>query len=134
MQAKTITAIAALLITSAALADIKDEAALKEAHDHITRDLKDPSSAQFRDEKVYWGISKDSGAPYSIVCGEVNAKNSYGAYVGFQPYYFSESKGEMASDKNKMFTTFWTVYCVTIPKKLAEKAAEVTAPTNEPVQ
>lgn len=41
--------------------------------------LKDPSSAQFRN--IY--ISKKTD---DVVCGEVNAKNSYGGYNGFKTF------------------------------------------------
>lgn len=39
--------------------------------------LKDPESAQFRNVRTVHGI----------VCGELNAKNSFGGYVGFEPFY-----------------------------------------------
>lgn len=38
--------------------------------------LKDPSSANFRNERLRAGF----------VCGEVNARNSQGGYVGFKRY------------------------------------------------
>lgn len=40
--------------------------------------LKDPDSAQFR-----WPAPKEWGS----YCGWVNAKNSYGGYTGFKPFY-----------------------------------------------
>ncbi|MEA3233921.1 hypothetical protein OP492_04555 [Pseudomonas mosselii] len=40
--------------------------------------LKDPESAQFRNDRV---VGKDG-----TVCGEVNGKNSLGVYVGFSRY------------------------------------------------
>lgn len=43
----------------------------------ITVDLKDPSSAQFRNERM-----SESG----WLCGEINSKNSYGAYTGFKRF------------------------------------------------
>lgn len=54
-----------------------DETMLRSAF----RDLKDPSSAQFRDIKY----RADKGA--WTICGEVNAKNSMGAYTGFQKFH-----------------------------------------------
>lgn len=39
--------------------------------------LKDPASAQFRDERL---------TPGGVLCGEVNAKNAMGGYVGFRKY------------------------------------------------
>lgn len=48
----------------------------KEARDFITKDLKDPASTEFRNE-----VFKDN-----VLCGELNSKNSYGAYVGFKKF------------------------------------------------
>lgn len=45
--------------------------------DLISRKLRDPDSAKFRDSFV----SRKSGAP--VVCGYINGKNAYGAYPGF---------------------------------------------------
>lgn len=47
--------------------------------------LKDPGSAQFRNiqkPKKFWGKSLTLN-PYWLICGEVNAKNSFGGYTGF---------------------------------------------------
>ena len=44
--------------------------------------LKDPESAQFRNIKV---VINTEGR--KSVCGQVNAKNSYGGYTGFQSFY-----------------------------------------------
>lgn len=43
----------------------------------VRAELKDPDSAEFR-----WPIPKDK----NIYCGWVNAKNSFGGYIGFQPF------------------------------------------------
>lgn len=48
----------------------------------IARAMKDPMSAQFRD---MYAITRGTGD--DTVCGEVNAKNSYGGYVGFRLFY-----------------------------------------------
>lgn len=42
--------------------------------------LKDPGSAEFQNTFV----SRKLGGP--VVCGEVNAKNSFGGYTGFQRF------------------------------------------------
>ena len=47
------------------------------AHKRVAPSLFDPSSAQFRH------LSTRDG----VLCGEVNAKNRYGAYVGFRPFF-----------------------------------------------
>lgn len=41
----------------------------------VVERLSDPQSAQFRNEVIYGG---------TIVCGEVNARNRMGGYVGFR--------------------------------------------------
>lgn len=47
--------------------------------------LMDPSAAQFRN---MFAISRGMGD--DTVCGEMNAKNAYGAYTGFKPFYVDE--------------------------------------------
>jgi len=49
--------------------------------DAITNtNLKDPSSATFKNVRVVRKTDR------KLVCGEINAKNSFGAYVGYQPF------------------------------------------------
>ena len=65
---------------------------------HMTRILKDPESAQFRNysiPKKDWlsdypsGFSLDYPIYFGwLVCVDINAKNSYGGYTGVKPYYF----------------------------------------------
>lgn len=45
--------------------------------------LKDPSSAQFRGDYI---------TSIGSVCGEINGKNGFGAYVGFKRYMSSREK------------------------------------------
>lgn len=47
--------------------------------------LRDPDSAQFR--KLH--ATRQAETVY--VCGEVNAKNGYGGYDGFEPFYVASS-------------------------------------------
>lgn len=48
----------------------------------VANSMKDPSSVQFRNLRR----KNDRFNDHNIVCGEVNAKNSYGGYVGFVPF------------------------------------------------
>lgn len=50
-------------------------------HDGVKKSLKDPGSARFGGHAA--GISADGTI---LVCGLVNARNSYGGYTGDQPY------------------------------------------------
>lgn len=51
------------------------------AKERISARLKDPSAAQFRNLFL-----ADKESP--TLCGEINGKNSYGAYIGFTRFYF----------------------------------------------
>lgn len=46
----------------------------------VTGKLRDPRSAQFRNVRMI----VNGGT--SVVCGEVNARNGYGGYNGFEPF------------------------------------------------
>jgi hypothetical protein len=48
-------------------------------------ELKDPTSALFRN--VRKGTDKFS----HMICGEINGKNSFGAYAGYSPFYYSST-------------------------------------------
>lgn len=48
----------------------------------VARDLKDPGSIQTRNIRGYRAATGDR-----IICGEFNAKNSFGAYAGFSGFY-----------------------------------------------
>lgn len=69
--------------------------------------LTDPSSVQYRNVKAY---SED------IVCGDVNAKNKMGGYVGFEPFIFNGRKlGEV---QMKFVTTVdQELWCNNNPQK-----------------
>lgn len=78
MKKVLLAAVAALCCSTALAQDppALDEVALRAAF----KDLKDPASAQFRHIRY----KADKGA--WTMCGEVNAKNSYGAFTGFQKF------------------------------------------------
>lgn len=52
---------------------------ISEAKTEVEKDLRDPMSAQYRNVRVLPG-------QMTVVCGEVNAKNAYGGYVGFRRF------------------------------------------------
>ncbi len=47
--------------------------------------LKDPDSAKFADVRVF--RFEALGFVYTMTCGELNARNSYGGYVGAKPFW-----------------------------------------------
>lgn len=54
----------------------------------LVTNYKDPGTVQFRD--VYVIRWEDKGREVYSLCGEINAKNSYGAYIGFVPFFVDQ--------------------------------------------
>lgn len=55
---------------------------IDELKNELTNNFKDPTSAIYRSTSLRKNISEERYA----LCGEVNAKNSYGGYIGFQRF------------------------------------------------
>ena len=88
-----------------------NRAVIAKAEQSVKQDLKDPDSAEFSDETVKG--DPDTGT----VCGRVNAKNSFGGYVGYRKFYFHPTTGKSfveASDPadNKGLDLIWKFDCV----------------------
>lgn len=102
----TITAaLGAAIALSPAHAGSITDAALEKAKTAITWTLKDPESVRWRRVKV---------ASNGNVCIEVNAKNSYGGYAGFELYFYNGRTGEVVGDEN--YGWMWCQHFVTMPK------------------
>ncbi len=68
--------------------------------------LKDSSSAEFRD--VFFN---NNGIP--VACGEVNSKNSFGAYSGYQRFIYAGSVlTVLEEDVSDDIEAVWNKYCV----------------------
>jgi hypothetical protein len=81
----------ALMLASAAIAagpkaSTHASRVVAEAKTLAAQGLRDPQSAQFRNV-VTKSIAENR---LLMVCGEVNAKNAYGGYVGFQRFVYVE--------------------------------------------
>ena len=72
----------------------------------IVSTLKDPESARFRNVQVKW----------EAVCGEVNAKNSYGGYVGFRRFYAIDGT-DLHMENDRFDEAQWTRFCSSNAKK-----------------
>lgn len=59
--------------------------------------LKNPDSAQFRDEVIY----RNDILEANVLCGELNAHNSWGAYTGFSPFITFKSKAYSIDATNR---------------------------------
>lgn len=53
------------------------------AKHELTSEFKDPDAALFRGAAVY----QQAGGKDLYLCGDVNAKNSFGAYIGYAPFF-----------------------------------------------
>ena len=73
----------------------------------VKQKLKDPKSVQFRNVYFHRGAS---GTP--VTCGEVNSKNSFGGYSGYQRFV-SAGKPELTFLQEQVsdFTQVWNTLC-----------------------
>jgi hypothetical protein len=78
-----------------------------EGKNAVKQKLKDPSSAQFR--HVYFHRGADD---VPMTCGEVNSKNTYGGYGGFQRFV-SAGKAELTFLEEQVsdFSSVWDRFC-----------------------
>jgi hypothetical protein len=94
-------------------ANPEDGALIESSKVRVARDLKDPASVQFRDVVVV------RNGKSVTVCGEYNAKNSYGAYVGFQKFFASPgsaiTEGESAAARPE-YLMLWAHLCQPRPQ------------------
>lgn len=92
---RRIFAAAICVLITPTIANAKPSPEIDQAKARIANLLKDPSSAQFKNVTY---APPPEGAKSGTVCGWVNAKNSYGGYVGFKPFYVSGRSAEMRDD------------------------------------
>jgi hypothetical protein len=80
---------------------------IAKAKSDITRNFKDPSSVQWRNLFV-------SGDQMPVLCGELNGKNSYGAFVGFRRFYAAANTSLQEIEDAKhpaMMNGMWPSMC-----------------------
>jgi len=68
-----------------------------EAKEAVSREMRDPSSVQFRDVK---SVKQADGS--TAVCGEYNAKNAFGAYVGFERFSYHSGRAYLQKSNPDM--------------------------------
>lgn len=68
----------------------KQQLWIVKSHDAIKARLRDPGSADFRNSRFY------SGGSAPVVCGEVNSKNGFGGYSGFQRFIAAGDVSDLA--------------------------------------
>ena len=103
----------ALTALSAAAQDKGHGAFVAQAKEVVTKNFKDPEGARFRNLAVY-----RSNTGSLALCGEVNAKNGFGAFVGYRAFLATVENASLREEGDDMlFDTLKTVYC---DKKLAD--------------
>lgn len=70
---------------------------------NVVADLfNDPDSVKFRNVGIY---QKEEGEE-RYVCGQVNAKNLYGAYVGYKWFYATQTKAQIVTNQDGRLDSF----------------------------
>ncbi|WP_141687427.1 hypothetical protein [Pseudomonas putida] len=84
--------------SAAAMTEIRNQRVAREFVEGV---LKDPSSAEFRNQRG--------------LCGEVNSKNSFGGYVGFKKFIAASREMVVFENDGRMnpgdFETAWSTHC-----------------------
>ena len=96
-----------------------DAEILKMVRDSVTEEFKDPESAKFRNERVFrtkvYPKNRETGEVEEregiYVCGEVNGKNSYGAYVGYRDFWSNWLFTAMEDDETSLSSYVFLHYC-----------------------
>lgn len=81
---------------------------LAAGRERVMQMLRDPESARF--QGLFEGYDRKKRE--IVVCGEVNAKNGLGGYVGFVPFYSSQTKTELGGrDGGFFFVRRFNEFC-----------------------
>jgi hypothetical protein len=88
----------------------KSAAKLKASlRERLLRGLNDPESARIRGE--FLSLS-DGDPPTVSLCGEINAKNRMGGYVGYGRFIVADDGQVILEDsEGKSFAYTWPVWC-----------------------
>lgn len=84
----TILVAGALLVSGCSREPTAEEELIADAKAAVAATLKDPDSAKFR------AVVAD--VDNKLVCGEVNGKNSYGAYAGYSAFFSDQGYAQIA--------------------------------------
>lgn len=96
----TILVLAASLMPPAAVAAPAQSPMAKRAQSIISARMLDPDSLQLRSTKVV--TAQVNGETQRVLCGEYNAKNKFGGYVGFRGFAYepTDLKGVLTFDNS----------------------------------
>ncbi len=90
--------------------EMKQMAWILTGKDTVKAKLKDPESADFRNVRFF------SGGGIPVACGEVNAKNGFGGYNGFERFIATGPEGAfLESEVSDGIGKVWNRFCVAAP-------------------
>lgn len=94
-----------VVITDYLHASVKQLAWIERGEDLVRQMMKDPDSAKF--QNVFFAQSE-----IPVTCGEVNSKNSFGAYIGYQRF-LSAGRAELTFVESQVddFGSVWRQFC-----------------------
>ena len=106
--------IAVAMVALPAASQDKGHAAFVAKAKHVlTKNFKDPEGSRFRNVAVYRTNLGDLS-----LCGEVNAKNGFGAFVGYRRFYADLDNATLREDgDDTLFDALSIGYC---SKKIAD--------------
>lgn len=105
------------------------EAAKAKAVDAIKYTLKDADSAKFRNFTPFfkmfhtYGFTGGSEALWTL-CVEVNTRNSFGGYTGYNWWVVKFKDGEPVEDKAGIFKPPYPAYCIEAPTDPSRRAPD----------
>ena len=73
---------------------ISNEELFKRARQAVVASVKDPDFVKFGPKFERYARATQTGQPYEVVCGTVNAKNSFGGYTGMKMFAWIASEVE----------------------------------------
>lgn len=77
--------VAAAVGLSLTACTMSEGVAVSAAQDMIAKQFKDPDSAQFQNVRLV-DPGSNPNRHWGTICGEVNARNGFGGYVGFKQF------------------------------------------------
>jgi hypothetical protein len=105
MKYSWLPAFGLLLLSASALAETDDEF-LKRAQWDISHTSNNPAAVQFRNLRI--GQYRNSrGRLIPSVCGEVNSKNLFGGYAGFQKFWYMDRETLSIQDSRERGPIPW---------------------------
>lgn len=106
-----VTPAIAIIVSGLLLVEpIRNHAIKSQLHQIVEARLKDPTSVQYRNERI---VEISPGSSWHAICGEVNSKNGFGGYVGFTRYVAEDLTKDayVEDDHGGLFDFYWDRYC-----------------------